>query len=121
MDHFSIKLANLEHTKHINPYYIPPRVDKIALATKSRVLVRLRTAATTASGKQQSEKWYMIKDSHKTAGIGLNSRNIRHAEKGYTFCFLRDFRNFGIPSIWKVYFGAALVTRLEEFAGLGVW
>lgn len=71
MDHFSIKLANLEHTKHVNPYYIPPRVDKIALATKSRVPVRLRTAATTASGKQQSEKWYMIKDYHKTVGIGL--------------------------------------------------
>lgn len=71
MDHFSIKLANLEHTKHVNPYYIPLRVDKIALATKSRVPVRLRTAATTASGKQQSEKWYMIKDYHKTVGIGL--------------------------------------------------
>ena len=34
--YFSIKLAPLAHTKHANPSYIPPRVDTIALATKSK-------------------------------------------------------------------------------------
>lgn len=89
------------HTKGTNPSYILLRVNTIALAIKSRELVQLGTAATTACWAEREvtirkvvhDQGFSQNNGHKFKIHGI-SVVLR---KGYTFCFLRQ------PSITSVF------------------